>query len=96
MTGDDLKTERMKRGMTSAAFGEWLAERINADKPESQHVKAYTRQRVYEWESGAKDVPDKVEVVLLRERIARLERDQARSDPPNDRDADRDEEREDR
>ena len=72
MTGHELKEERMKRGMTYAAFGEWLAARINRDKPEDQQVRPYTRQRVYEWESGAKDVPDKIEVVILRERLEHL------------------------
>ena len=72
MTGDELKQERLKRGMTYAAFGEWLAERVNADRPDNEHVKAYTRQRVYDWEAREASVPDKIENVLLKERIKAL------------------------
>ena len=72
MTGDELRQERMKRGLTYAAFGDWLAERVNADRPETEHVKAYTRQRVYDWETREESVPDKIENVILKERIKAL------------------------
>ena len=37
-------------------------------------MKPYSRQRIYDWENKIVPVPAKVEAMLLREEIARLER----------------------
>ena len=75
MTGDEMTQDRLRRGMTYAEFGEWLAERVNDAQPEGQKpVQPYSRQRVYDWEKGVVPIPAKVETVILRNEIRRLNR----------------------
>ena len=74
MTPDELKKERLTRGMTYSEFGEWIAERISAAAPDQKTTRAYPRQRVYDWEHNVVPVPAKVEAALLREEVARLKR----------------------
>jgi len=74
MLPDDLKKERLKRGMTYAEFGTWIAERLTEAAPDAKPVKPYSRQRVYDWEHQVVPVPSRIEAILLREEIARLER----------------------
>lgn len=72
MTPDELKQERLRRGMTYAEFGEWIAQKLTATDPDGKEVKAYSRQRVYDWEHKVVPVPARVEAMLLREEIDRL------------------------
>lgn len=74
MTPDELKQERLRRGMTYAEFGEWLAARLTEANEDGKEVKPYSRQRVYDWENSVVPVPSRIEALLLREEIARLER----------------------
>ena len=74
MTPDELKQERLSRGMTYAEFGEWVAQRLTEADPDGKPVKPYSRQRIYDWENKIVPVPSRVEAMLLREEIARLER----------------------
>lgn len=74
MTPDELKQERLRRGMTYAEFGEWLAARLTEANEDGKDVKPYSRQRVYDWENSVVPVPSRIEALLLREEIARLER----------------------
>lgn len=74
MTPDELKQERLRRGMTYAEFGEWLAGRLSENAEDGKEVKPYSRQRVYDWENSVVPVPSRIEALLLREEIARLER----------------------
>lgn len=74
MTPDELKQERLRRGMTYAEFGEWLAARLTEANADGKEVKPYSRQRVYDWENSVVPVPSRIEALLLREEIARLER----------------------
>ena len=74
MTPDELKQERLRRGMTYAEFGEWVAQQLTAADPDGKEVKPYSRQRIYDWENKIVPVPSRVEAMLLREEIARLER----------------------
>ena len=85
MTADEIEAERLKRAMSYTEFGRWLADEINAGKPESEHVKPYGRTRVYEWVHGNVAVPAKVEILFKDLEIADLkqrlgERDE---DKPN-------------
>ena len=74
MTPDELKQERLRRGMTYADFGTWLAGQLSEANGDGKEVKPYSRQRVYDWENGVVPVPSRIEALLLREEIARLER----------------------
>ena len=74
MTPDELKQERLRRGMTYAEFGEWVAQQLTEADPDGKAVKPYSRQRIYDWENKIVPVPSRVEAMLLREEIARLER----------------------
>lgn len=74
MTPDELKQERLRRGMTYAEFGEWVAKQLTEADPDGKDVKPYSRQRIYDWENKIVPVPARVEAMLLREEIARLER----------------------
>ena len=74
MSPDELKQERLRRGMTYAEFGEWVAQQLTAADPDGKEVKPYSRQRIYDWENKIVPVPSRVEAMLLREEIARLER----------------------
>ncbi len=74
MSPDDLKKERLRRGMTYAEFGTWMADNLTQANPEGKAVKPYSRQRIYDWENRIVPVPSRVEAMLLREEVARLER----------------------
>lgn len=74
MSPDELKQERLRRGMTYAEFGEWVAQRLTEAEPDGKEVKPYSRQRIYDWENKIVPVPARVEALLLRDEIARLER----------------------
>ena len=80
MTGAEIEQERLARAMSYAEFGKWLAEELNKDKPEDEHVKPYSRTRVYEWVHNNVAVPAKVDLVFkdleiekLQERVRELE-----------------------
>ena len=60
---DELRTFRAEMGMTQAALGEWLATRIGARR-------AYTTSEVSNWETGARSVPSRVTVAILRHQLA--------------------------
>lgn len=74
MTPEELKQERLRRGMTYAEFGQWVAQQLTESDPDGKEVKPYSRQRIYDWENKIVPVPSRVEAMLLREEIARLER----------------------
>jgi len=74
MTPDELKQERLRRGMTYAEFGDWVAQQLTAADPDGKEVKPYSRQRIYDWENKIVPVPSRVEAMLLREEVERLKK----------------------
>lgn len=84
MTGDELRRERLRRGLTLAAFGDWLSSALNDANPGASPVKPYARQRVSDWECGRQPIPSKVETLLLRaevERLSKLVKDEDEKEP---------------
>lgn len=65
MTGAELRVERLNRAMTGDEFGAFLARALGRPR-------AYDRREVSAWESGARDIPEAVERVLLRLRLNAL------------------------
>jgi transcriptional regulator with XRE-family HTH domain len=65
LTGEELRAERLRRGLTLEAFGQALAADTGAGA-------AYTRQRVSDWERGLRPVPADVERVVLRRWLDQL------------------------
>ncbi len=63
MSGGELKSERVSRGMTGSEFGAFLAAALGRER-------AYDRREISVWETGAASVPEAVERVLLRLRLA--------------------------
>lgn len=89
MTGEDIERERGRRAMSYEEFGRWLADQINKDRPEEDHVRPYGRTRVYEWAHNRVAVPANVKLLFKDLEIQRLRRELA-----DERDRDRDEDRE--
>lgn len=61
MSGAELAAIRVERDETGEAFGAYLA-RI------AGHGRPYSRQEVWGWESGLRDIPAKIELALMKAR----------------------------
>jgi DNA-binding transcriptional regulator YiaG len=57
MTPAELRAERAARKMSGPEFGAFLAGELGRDR-------AFSRQEVNAWESGARDIPALVELAL--------------------------------
>jgi hypothetical protein len=62
MSTAELRAERESREMTGEEFGAYLAKALGRRRP-------YDRREVSAWESGAREIPEAVERVLLRLRL---------------------------
>ena len=65
MTPVELRAERDARGLGGAAFGAFLAECLGRPRP-------YDRREISAWETGDREIPEAVERVLLRLRLAAI------------------------
>lgn len=73
---EELQALRRELGMTQEEFGEWLAREINVSQaPNRKQVSPYTRQRISAFESGGLVLPDKVENLILRRKLAKQEKE---------------------
>lgn len=57
MTPEELRAIRIARGMSGPEFGAFLAAELGRNR-------AFSRQEVHAWESGARDIPALVELAL--------------------------------